>query len=387
MRVALHGGYCIENFGDLLLFELYSRWVREENADVVYPLIPKANQKWFLKHFPNASTDSNWDVLVFSGGGHFAEPSMKTWRYKWQKLFLIQHVRIVEQAIREERPYAILGVGAGPISNPFFKNLAKRIFQRAALITVRDQESKEFVEELIGKSDIQMVPDAALTISKKDIPQNFIEEVRDQLKPFGNVPLLGIHVTESLLSRSSQADVVRQAILARLIHHPEVTPVVFTDYGTSDPAAVHWFAKLIKRVTAKSCLYVPFENIWKTIALISELSALITSKLHVGIAAQALGIYTESFATDVKIKRFYKQIARASQSEILFDMTQNQIMEKIDRVFDVARQQVQIAQPDLTLMIENALKNKHWLASFLRNSQSQKQFISENSNETVMAAG
>ena len=131
------------------------------------------------------------------------------------------------------------------------------------------------------------------------------------------------------------------------------------------------YAFTIQNSTGKECLSLPFKDIWETAALISKLSAILTTKLHVGIVAYALGVHCESFATHQKTPRFYKQIGRASQCIMLDDISdKNIVIEKIERALQAARNQVSpINCQEYEQVKHNSLIHKQLVLNFLSTIQ------------------
>ena len=149
--LAIHGAYYDNNFGDLLLLKIFENWAIAATGDqIAYPLVPGREQSRFSTYFPDAAYGlgqrRSWNGLIYGGGGHFGEPDASSRKgYKgyrsWSLRFFLRHVLPAELCIRQGIPYAIAGVGVGPLSNPVVRRQVQRIFRHAAVVSVRDAES------------------------------------------------------------------------------------------------------------------------------------------------------------------------------------------------------------------------------------------------------
>ena len=374
--ISLHGAYYNNNFGDLLLIKIFENWIKSKvNQTIVYPLVPKADRDSFRSHFPKATIglekSQHWQALIYAGGGYFGEPESnrnKTFGGKWNKRFFRLHVLPAEICLWRDIPYAILGVEAGPLSNIFVRQEVRRIVKNARVLSVRNIESKQFLQEELGiRSQINVAPDAALALNETDIPTAALEFVTQRLAPYKGMVLLGIHQPSLYLRKNPQAELLRKSLLASLTLASDVIPILFSDDGDihSSQKSCNNLAQIIQSSTGKQCLEFPFQGLWETTALISQLSAVLTPKLHVGIVAYGLGVYCESFANHQKTPRFYRQIDRPSQCTMLNNVTEDTVMEKIDRAIQSSRRQVSIRDQNWYKLKEEARLNQSLLFSFL----------------------
>jgi len=377
MLIAIHGSYYDNNFGDLLLLKIYENWIRSVvNASIVYPMVPKKEVNRFQKYFPNASTGlhkfKSWKALIYAGGGHFGEPdstARNVYSSSWNKRFFKRHVLPAELCIWSGIPYAITGVGVGPLTNFLVRHETKRIFANAQFLSVRDVDSKKFAQNVLNiQSDIPVTPDAALSLNRSDIPQKVMETVNQYIRPFKGKILLGIHHPRDFLSNTSQAKSMKAGLLTSLASIPNIVPVIFTDNGNSDKSQTcNKLSKEIENSTGKKCLSLPFQGVWETVGLISQLSAVLSSKLHVNIVAYSLGVYSESFAIHSKVRRFYHQINRPSQCIMLKDTNKDITMQKVDRAVQKALcEKSAVIDTDWKRYKEQALLGKNNISSWIK---------------------
>jgi polysaccharide pyruvyl transferase WcaK-like protein len=368
--IGLHGSYFDDNFGDLLLIQLFEKWIKEKtDLPIIYPLVPKREISRFRSHFPNASVglDSNkeWKATVYTGGGHFGQPILGM--NGWNKRFLKRHVVPAELSMYRKVPYAIFAVGAGPISNFLIRRETKRIFQNSEVLSVRDKESHEFINsELNLRKTFFVAPDAALTVNSADIPAQAIDKIKTLLPHFLDHLLLGVHHPRDFLGGSSEAKAMRAGLLYCLNQNIDVVPVVFADKGDIESAnQCTELTKFIEEEIQRKCFVIPFQGVWETIALISMMSAVITSKLHVGILAYGLGVYCESFAIHPKTPRFYSQISRPRQCDMLHGIQKERVIEKLQNTINFSSQKYSIIDDNWHEIKRNSLMHRYLLYSFL----------------------
>jgi polysaccharide pyruvyl transferase WcaK-like protein len=382
--LAIHGGYFDNNFGDLLLIKIFENWAKSvSDLPVVYPHVPEKEQGRYGKLFPNSyygiKQNKAWKALIYAGGGHFGEPDRSSQKgYKGYRVanirFFMRHVLPAELCIRNRIPYAIAGVGAGPLSNLFVRQEVRRMFSHAEIVSVRDVESEKFVRETLGIDRVKMIPDVALTLSKDDIPAQAMETATQVLGDYINQPLLGIHHARYILADTAPAEILRASILPALAATPDVVPVVFADDGNSKfSEPCDRLAEMIRNATGKPCLAIPFKGLWETIALISKLSAVVTTKLHVGIVAYSMNVYPESFAVHPKVLRFYRQVGRESQSILLRDIDPVVASRKMERVVYAAQQRESVQDEHWYTIRDQAFENEYLVTKFLKSALEMQQ--------------
>ncbi len=375
---AIHGAYYDNNFGDLLLMRIFENWVQSAwPVPVVYPLVPKTEYCRFGRLFPDSQfgikTCSRWRGLLYAGGGHFGEPHRQAqvgYRgYRsWSLRFFLRHVLPAEMCIRRGIPYLIAGVGVGPLTNPLVQREVQRIFRHASAVSVRNSASQRYVQTELGIENVRVVPDAALTLSREDIPTSVRKSVNTLLIPYGDRPLLGIHHPRYILAETPQAEILRTQLIDTLINAPDVVPVVFADDGGgqfSEPC--ERLAHQIQRATGQSCLTVPFKGVWHTVALISRLSAVLTTKLHVAIVAYAMGVYAESCAVHPKVQRFFEQIERSPQCTLIHDLDRAIAEEKVKRAIRHACVPTSVQDETWIKVRKSAFVNRDIIAAFVNN--------------------
>ena len=359
-HIALHGAVYGENFGDVLISQILADHVRKATeADVFFPFGRKA--------FANVSKEQTgriWKLAfaktaIMGPGGYFGERRHD--QAAWNKRFQFYHGGFFRLVKLLRRPLILHGIGVGPLSDPISRELARRIFDYAGLINVRDQKSKDYVLGLgISEQKVNIFPDVALTLKRENVTSKKMTfetgpQDTSSKKVIGlHLPLpetLSADVFENIVNQvrdliSSQPE-LRFVILKdgpRQIIHPDMVNVIQGSDRSEDK---------------------PYTNPKGLLNDIAHCDAVVTTKLHVGICAAALGVAPISLYSHPKVQRFFQDIGRDEFCQDIMTAPPGWLGTRfeLDRVFadsqfldqvDVLRNASQQGLATLTAHIESA---------------------------------
>lgn len=97
----------------------------------------------------------NCNYFILGGGGLFGNLTFSA-----NLIWAIQALK----AYKYGKPVIIYGQSISPIRWKFVRNLVKKIFEKASLITVRDEASKEELQNLGVTKEIHVIPDLAFRL-------------------------------------------------------------------------------------------------------------------------------------------------------------------------------------------------------------------------------
>jgi polysaccharide pyruvyl transferase WcaK-like protein len=309
-RVAVHGSYFARNFGDTLLVRIMCQWLAEAvGRDNVYLAVPGHAEEQREIGYPVVSPSLRHTVthLVFAGGGYLGEPKLPLReRYSWYWRNYRRHLSWVRDYSGARK--AIFGVGIGPISDPFFRNSVRRLLKGMQPVFVRDEISLEYaLRYRLNAERARLGIDLALSVSPVQHPPRYS---------------FGVHV--SSMPERVLAEVI-EVLLAQppCPGRPQPSIALITDTPAS-PASLKRYQELTKHVgrASNSPGYNGIDDLMERIA---DCDTIITSKLHVGIVASALGRKVISLPVHPKTSRFYEDLSlkefclegeRRNQSEI-----------------------------------------------------------------------
>ena len=304
MTIAVHGSYFGYNFGDTLLCRLFSNWVHDAGETTVLPLASEGNRKIIGAERKGVLATSGARGLVFCGGGYFSQPAENV--KSWSRRAYMRHIWLGEAALARGTPYVILGVGAGPMTQPWLRARVARVFEGAQEVVVRDDESYAFLRELGVQRPITVAMDAALgvgdgAVQASDPPAVLIEA----RKSAQNVLLLHTNAYPN----EGELDVIRTG-LAWAATQPSVAVILASDsVGRKRP--IKWPALLSKEFPELAnrthiALYNGSPD--SLVSLLGQVDGIMTTKLHVGIVGTALERPVISVPRHTKTPRFYRQI-------------------------------------------------------------------------------
>lgn len=179
IRILICGNYGASNLGDEIILSGLLELMKSAYQNPVVTVMstdPGETEKMHrvnsVKLFPAGfrSTFSFWltgnflktitslqqaDLVVLGGGGLFSDEKPRAvwiWylQYMWFKAF--------------GKKVACLAQSVGPLKNKWAKKIVKNVFQKAALVTVRDTKSAELLEQ-IGVKDAKVLADPAYGVA------------------------------------------------------------------------------------------------------------------------------------------------------------------------------------------------------------------------------
>lgn len=307
MRIALQGSYYGNNFGDVLLLSLFTKWIKEAmgGCEVILPQASAAMTVTIGADGRGLTPLLGVRGLIYSGGGYFGEPPGPAAQvHRWSIRNFYRHIPSGSILTVLGRPTAIIGVGAGPLSNPILRLAVKKLVERSVVVAVRDEESRDFLLNIgVSRSDVEVTADAALCVSVGDIPEQHMTEIKTRFA-FNSDNVIGVHLPAAR-SLSHYVEMLICGIESLMVEYPDVEIVVLSDNVANDPEphAERFSARYPGRVHVAH-----YRDPWTLVALLSQLRFVITTKLHVGIVATAVGTLPLSFPFHEKTPRFYRQI-------------------------------------------------------------------------------
>ncbi|MDD3861698.1 MAG: polysaccharide pyruvyl transferase family protein [Candidatus Gracilibacteria bacterium] len=207
MKIVIAGNYGAKNFGDELILKGLLKTMKECFADATFTVLSgdivetqnihgvdcaekfPAGIRSFLKNIFCKKSDAfkkvkECDYFVLGGGGLFGGPKTRA-DFIWGRQALM--------AYKYGKKVVMLGQSIGMIKNPPSKFLVKKLFEKATLISVRDESSKKRLQELGIKKDIGVYPDFAFfseseseSVHKKDQILVSLREMNSLPKNFEN---------------------------------------------------------------------------------------------------------------------------------------------------------------------------------------------------------
>lgn len=327
-KIYIHGSFMNDNYGDFLLYYVvhnicnsFGKKCEVFSADIdeSYDKYCKINRKSKL----DGIFDS--DLVVFAGGGYFGEPDKR--KLYWNIRCLFKHLIPAFIISRRKVPYVIIGVETGPMSLKINKFLLRKICERAKILSVRNDESKEFLTKIGVKRQIEVNPDWIMGINKEMLLES-PERAKEILKDVDpKMKKIFVHLT----TRSSQGTQYVIEDLEKYMNSKEnVYYVIGCDQKrqTQEERATD-LANKFPEERRKVAFY---EGPWTLSSLLNEADAVITDKLHVGIVATKFGKEVISVASHNKSVKFYGLIGRPEWTNHLNNIKPEETLEKLNKL-------------------------------------------------------
>ncbi|OCL25476.1 polysaccharide pyruvyl transferase CsaB [Orenia metallireducens] len=309
-RIILSGYYGFKNAGDEAILAALIDNFKNSRADIEI-IVLSSNPEWTrsvhgVKAISRTSSTGlirylkGADLLI-SGGGSLLQDvtSNKTIPYYLGVILLAKIFKV---------PVFFCAQGVGPINNIFNRRLVKAILNRVNLITVRDVESKELLEEIGIREDIHLTADPVFAL-----PKSNQERVKDILK------IEGIKAKENILGISLRPwqdnSYLKQMaeILDGLKERLDINILFIPFHYPVDVEVSRRVAELMKNKTEIiTNSYTPQE----VLGLIGEVDMLLGVRLHSLIFAALNRVPLIGISYDPKIDSFLNRLELSALAKI-----------------------------------------------------------------------
>lgn len=352
--ISLHGSYFGNNYGDILLVNLFARWIREACPNVIINMpkgkCSKANDlEYDTTGFINLFRSK---ALVFCGGGYFGEQPQNP--KKWAIRNFLRHGIIGLFAIIFRIPFIIVGVEFGPISSLWFRKYCIWMAKHAKHLVVRNPESLLFVQNN-GITNAKLSADAILALSTIIDPCETNKE---------SCPIVLIHFNGiEKYSQNYTYFISKIAESARSCLGD--FKLLFISDGPGYCYEAPYFKETFSHLKDLHIEYTILEytNCNNLIQIINSASYVFTTKLHVGITAAALKKNVFSIWMHPKTPRLHNSIINGHNCIPFNDIQPEDLNNKLERFF---------SQDTFSIpkeIFSKALRNKQVVTNFIKLSK------------------
>lgn len=340
-KILLHGAtnWGSSNFGDYIYVDAAIRHIKSIAPESEIRIAEPSD--YFLAHLPGFVQadfrESDADLVVYVPGGYFGEGH--AYRFRDALIHFVRFMPVGIRAILRKQRICVVGIGAGPISNPLLKWGVKRICDYACSVSVRDRESLLALEG-IGVKNVSLAfdPIVALPIRswKKPLSQSFASRLDS------NKRVLLVHYNHSKMAMEYFAHAVKSYMSTR---SNTVSVVVMSDQLLdSEEELFSQFCEL----SGVDALRFRYDDPYEAISVIDSASCVLTCKLHVGVVATMLGSSVICAAEHPeKSKRFYKYIGCPERCFSLYETSSQGIADAMEKMFIIPMQPISPADIEL----------------------------------------
>lgn len=309
-RVILSGYYGFKNAGDEAILAALIDNLQRSGADIEI-IVLSANPEWTRSvHGVKAIGRTNITTLIhylkgadllISGGGSLLQDvtSNKTIPYYLGIILLAKLFKV---------PVFFCAQGVGPINHAFNHHLVKEVLNRVDLITVRDIESKELLEEIGIREAIHLTADPVFALQKSN--QERIEEIfnREEIKVEENI--LGVSLrpwqdNSYLRQMAKILDGLKERLDINILFIPLHYPV--------DVEVSRRVAELMEnKIEIINNSYTPQE----VLGLMGEVEMLLGVRLHSLIFAAINRVPLVGISYDPKVDSFLNRLELSALAKI-----------------------------------------------------------------------
>lgn len=291
IKVAVHGSYFADNYGDTLLVKIMcdmaASIVGKENVYLAvpgnegeqkaigYPIVPKA-ARGSVTH------------LIYGGGGYLGERTNAFLdNLNWSVRNYRRHLAWRTDFAHAKK--AIIGAGFGPISNRLLRREVRNLLLDSQVVLLRDKESLDYAETYgIHHPAIGMCVDIALSLPVRDIARK------------------GIAVHADNLSQT-ELEVIFGCLASKFGKDAPIE-VIFDNASSHTKAVMDKYEAAANSAGLKELLCRSYDRFDALVEKVAEYSLVVTSKLHVGITSIAQGGQVISVPAHQKTARLYRQL-------------------------------------------------------------------------------
>ncbi len=297
------------------------------------------------------------DLFISGGGGLLQDSTGKGWSILYY-LGLISVAKIFKVSVM------IYAQGIGPVNKQINKKLIKWILNKVDLITVRDNFSKELLENLgVVKPSIYVNSDPVFLLKKKNINHTIdsYPYIRELINS-DNHPLIGISVRECKSNRLDSKRIFAQ--VADYLIENYKAKIIFLPFKFDEDVRIS--EKILSLMKNKAeILKIKLEP-EELLSVLSRLSLVVGVRLHSIIFSSMANIPFIAFNYDPKVKYFLEDLGL---SELLLEIDEGislkNIQEKIEYVIENNDKIKDILLKKVNNLEKKALANNELVYKFL----------------------
>lgn len=305
MKIALSGYYGFDNAGDEALLSAITSTIQQQEADcdfVVFSGQPDHTIQmhgiravYYMNPLTMIKELAGTDLLISGGGSIFQDVTSSR--------SLAYYIAVVALARSLRVPVIFYAQGVGPINRPFNRYLMRLVANRVNMITVRDEDSAQYLKDLgITRPPVTITADPVFSLQPGKSEREKARFILDQAG-LSDRPQVGVAL------RNWSALDFRMNDLARLLDEfaQQGYRVVFIPLAfPEDVEAGRRVAALMKQESC--CLEQQFTSL-EHLALIGQMDLMIGMRLHALIFAANQGVPFAGISYDPKIDAFLQQFS------------------------------------------------------------------------------
>jgi polysaccharide pyruvyl transferase WcaK-like protein len=313
--VAIVGPYILHNFGDDLIGAVLAKTLKDRfDAQVLLPYLEDGNRQWL--DIPLVPTNrkaifQSHSVLIGGGGmlGDAGRSPNNRYLKSAAKAALFSRCR--------GKPVLVSAVGAGPLALRSSRLLCKAVCRFSQVIGVRDQRSENFLIKELGVPSEKVVRGADVALLW---PKVF------DIQPL-QTDSIGVQFDVNGYVSAEQNPLLKDIIgsLVNFCRSYDHETILVSNFKSVTQLGRHFV------LSPRSLQYRTLPSFLSQLA---GLRAIVTSHLHLAIAAYAAQVPCFSIYVNEKTKRFYDQIGHPERALDIATTTPGEVDSLLKSVMD-----------------------------------------------------
>lgn len=327
-KVIVSGYYGAGNLGDELILASIEQALRR--SDPAVQVTVAAENRWAAErahglqayarpdHAASAREVRTAAAVVLGGGGlwhdySFARSGGLLSFVTGARMSVAGYGILPLMAAILDRPFHVVGMGAGPLTSPEARSSVRFLTQLADTLSVRDPESAALLTELsVPAERIVTGPDVVYAMDLPPRPRRELlpERLREALGEGHTAVGLNLR-SWAEADMATVVDQVAQALGDLAAAGPLTVVSVPLQWGQDRDQGV--VRKVLDRLP-KHVVGVEFEHrpsVEELAALFAELDVLLAMRLHASLLAHRLGLPAVGLGYDPKVSRHFQEVGRA----------------------------------------------------------------------------
>ncbi|MCF6465473.1 polysaccharide pyruvyl transferase CsaB [Clostridium sp. Cult2] len=360
-RILISGYYGFDNSGDDAILKAIVKDIKENNNSIEITVL--SNNPTFTEKVYNIKAVNRFKIkkviksikechLFISGGGSLLQDITST-------RSLLYYLTLMKLAKKFGKPIMVYANGIGPIDRKLNRFLTRKTLNKVDLITLRDEDSKIFLENLgVENSNIFVTADPVFTLEPSE--DKIIDEILNKENVPWDKPLVGVSVRNWINEENLIPNVAKA--IDYVIENYKVNVVLIPMHYPEDLSISN---RILERVTSQNCYIISNKyNVEDIMGIIKRLEIIVAMRLHSLIYAATQNVPMVGIVYDPKIEGFLKSINMGNMCPVE-DVKDTRLIANIDYVWQY-RQDLKKELKELDIkMREEALKNVHMALGLL----------------------
>lgn len=305
------------NFGDELLLKILRNNLKEVDSDIILKYTKKG-----VKNHAKLRDYKEADAFIYIPGGYMGyiekfysgtlkKTIQRVLYYYWPGVIAtLFHKKII-----------ILAAGIGPYEYKCLSPILRFIANRAGLITVRDQESYDFMKSIGVRKKMTVTADSAQSFMRHNLIRSSEEgrEIRDRFQGKRKVFVLFTGYTP-------WTEKVLEALEKSLFKKDDIAYIIGADASCPHELVDDFSKKFVNQDT----FTFYYSDYYQLLSIFNEVDTIITCKLHTGIVGSTMGKAVVCIAVQYdKSICYYKKIGEPDRIIDFFSSTTDEMAQKI----------------------------------------------------------